>query len=405
METLQLILKYLSGKASQDDRKAMETWMSESNDNKSLFEDIKSIDEQSNSLQNINLIDTDVEWNAFMSKVNSSESAKVIDLPTNGKVKNLSTNVFRRRVALSAAASLILILGAIFLFPNKFKEIHTGDMPFAMTLDDGTKIDLAANSYLKYPLEFATSAREIFINGTAKIDIAKDPSKPFTIKSPLTGVEVLGTTIDLEASDDASTLGVIEGNVSMFPAGKKSEAMLLKTGDIVRYTSAGFEVLTEPEVVPEPEPEPEVVPEPEPEPEVVPEPEPEVVPEPEPEVVPEPEPEVVPEPEPEVVPEPEPEVVPEPEPEVVPEPEPEVEEIPRGKFKMGTFIDYLKKTHPEKDNFKLKGGVKYDKNDTINVSISAPLSTILKQLEEKYIIEYSDDCDGCFEIKSMIRKK
>ena len=345
METLQLILKYLSGKASQDDRKAMETWMSESNDNKSLFEDIKSIDEQSNSLQNINLIDTDVEWNAFMSKVNSSESAKVIDLPTNGKVKNLSTNVFRRRVALSAAASLILILGAIFLFPNKFKEIHTGDMPFAMTLDDGTKIDLAANSYLKYPLEFATSAREIFINGTAKIDIAKDPSKPFTIKSPLTGVEVLGTTIDLEASDDASTLGVIEGNVSMFPAGKKSEAMLLKTGDIVRYTSAGFEVLTEPEVVPEPEPE------------------------------------------------------------VVPEPEPEVEEIPRGKFKMGTFIDYLKKTHPEKDNFKLKGGVKYDKNDTINVSISAPLSTILKQLEEKYIIEYSDDCDGCFEIKSMIRKK
>jgi len=41
METNQLILRYLSGKASQDDRGALETWISESNDNKTLFEDLK----------------------------------------------------------------------------------------------------------------------------------------------------------------------------------------------------------------------------------------------------------------------------------------------------------------------------------------------------------------------------
>jgi len=72
METIQLILQYLNGKASQDDREAMETWISKSEGNKSLFEDIKSIDEQSNNLNNTILIDTDAEWSKFLNKVNTS---------------------------------------------------------------------------------------------------------------------------------------------------------------------------------------------------------------------------------------------------------------------------------------------------------------------------------------------
>jgi len=74
METIQLILQYLNGKASQDDREAMETWISKSEGNKSLFEDIKSIDEQSNNLNNTILIDTDAEWSKFLNKVNTSQS-------------------------------------------------------------------------------------------------------------------------------------------------------------------------------------------------------------------------------------------------------------------------------------------------------------------------------------------
>jgi len=267
------------------------------------------------------------------------------------------------------------------MFPNKFKEIHTGDTPMAITLDDGSQVNLAANSYMKYPVKFGDLAREVFIDGTATLDINSDPSKPFTVNSPMTGVEVLGTIIDLEASTDASKLGVVEGKVSMYPSGEKTRSIQLNKGDVIAYTSAGFDTLMIGGVdfKNPPEPEPEVVPEPEPTPEPVPEPEPT----------------------PEPVPEPEP--TPEPEPEVVPEPEPEPA-LPRSKFLMGTFIDYLKDTHPEKDKFKIKGGVKYDKKDTVEVSISAPLSTILKQLEEKYVIEYSEDCEGCYEIISLTPK-
>ncbi len=371
MKTIQLILQYLAGKASQDDREAMETWISASQGNKSLFEDIKSLDEQSNNLSNTSLIDTDAEWSKFLNKVNSSESAKVVDLHERGKVKNLSSNVFRRRFALAAAASVILILGAIFMFPDKYKEIHTGDTPMAITLDDGSQINLAANSFIKYPIKFDGKVREIFIDGIAKLDIFSDPSRPFTINSPITGVDVLGTVVDLEASKESSKLGVVEGKVTMFPAEDKNNAIVLNTGDVIAYTSAGFDTLMIGGVDfknPPPPPEPEVVPEPEPEPEVVPEPEPE--------------------------------------PEVIPEPEPEIEkpEYKRSEFLLHTFIDYLKKNHPEKDNFKTKGDLKYSKTDTVNVSVSAPLSIILKQMEERYAIEYSEDCDGCFEIISITPK-
>lgn len=153
----------------------------------------------------------------------------------------------------------------------------------------------------------------------------------------------------------------------MYSQEDKSISVIAKTGDVILYTSEGFKDLTPP---PTPPPKVEEKPEPKPEPKQ------------------------------EVIVKDT--VVTEEVKDTVVAEEPEQ---PRGKFLLHTFIEHLKNTHPEKDKFKTKRGLKYNKKDTVKVTIAASLSTILKQLEEQYNIEYSEDCEDCYEIIGISPKE
>jgi len=98
---------------------------------------------------------------------------------------------------------------------------------FMLVLSDGTRVHLNAGTTLKYPVEFIKGKyRQVFLEGEAYFDVAKDPKHPFVVNTDDINIQVLGTRFNLSAySEDAATNTVlVEGSVGFFEKGKKFDS-------------------------------------------------------------------------------------------------------------------------------------------------------------------------------------
>lgn len=95
-------------------------------------------------------------------------------------------------------------------------------------LSDGTVVELNADSYIKYPIEFAKDARDVVVEGELLFKVATNKSWPFKVKSSKQQLEVLGTTFNLQARDGINKTTLIEGSVKIIVAEKE---YFLKPGD------------------------------------------------------------------------------------------------------------------------------------------------------------------------------
>ena len=98
----------------------------------------------------------------------------------------------------------------------------------SVKLADGTVVELNADSYIKYPIEFAEDAREVTVEGELLFKVASNKSWPFKVKSNKQQLEVLGTTFNLQTRDGIDKTTLIEGSVKITVAEKE---YLLKPGD------------------------------------------------------------------------------------------------------------------------------------------------------------------------------
>lgn len=86
-----------------------------------------------------------------------------------------------------------------------------------ITLSEGSKVWLNSGSKLIFPPTFKGKTREVFLEGEALFDIAKNPEKPFFVKTGMFSMKVYGTRFNLQAykQDDDYNVVLIEGSVSM----------------------------------------------------------------------------------------------------------------------------------------------------------------------------------------------
>ena len=82
---------------------------------------------------------------------------------------------------------------------------------------DGTKLWLNAGSRAVYPVEFTENSREIFIEGEAYFEVAKDENKPFIVKTGLVEVKVLGTKFNINAypQESKTEVALVSGSVQV----------------------------------------------------------------------------------------------------------------------------------------------------------------------------------------------
>lgn len=89
---------------------------------------------------------------------------------------------------------------------------------FKLILSDGTVVHLNAGSSIKYPVKFIEGTkREVFLHGEAFFDVTKDADHPFVVNVNDLNVRVLGTKFNVSSypeEENVSTV-LIEGSVAL----------------------------------------------------------------------------------------------------------------------------------------------------------------------------------------------
>lgn len=118
---------------------------------------------------------------------------------------------------------------------------YTVNIPYGgeynLVLPDGTRIYLNAGTTLRYPDHFAGGSREIFLSGEAYLEVSRDTSRPFIVRTDDMDVRVLGTVFNVNAYPDGSYVRttLVEGKVETSCGG---ERIVMKPGTQVAYDKA-----------------------------------------------------------------------------------------------------------------------------------------------------------------------
>jgi len=100
-----------------------------------------------------------------------------------------------------------------------------------LTLPDGTTVTLNAGSRLKYDNTFGIADRVVQLEGEGFFKVAKDPERPFLVKTSHLNVLALGTSFNVKAypGDETIETTLIEGSVKVeeIIEGRLPEAMVL----------------------------------------------------------------------------------------------------------------------------------------------------------------------------------
>ena len=140
---------------------------------------------------------------------------------------------------------------------NEIDLFNQLTVPYAkssvLTLHDGTKIWVNADTKLVYPVEFEKDKREIYVNGEIFLDVAHDAQRPFIVRTGDFRIQVVGTRFNVQAyaSDEQSRIALESGSVkiitennddvllspnTMYEQDKNGNSSV-KDADIRKYTS------------------------------------------------------------------------------------------------------------------------------------------------------------------------
>ena len=103
---------------------------------------------------------------------------------------------------------------------------NTIDIPiggeYQLVLADGTKVWLNADSKLRFPVSFTAERREVYLEGEAYFEVAKDSAREFWVHAGAMDVKVLGTSFNVKAYERLETVAttLVEGSVEVACAGK-----------------------------------------------------------------------------------------------------------------------------------------------------------------------------------------
>ncbi len=172
------------------------------------------------------------------------------------KTSNLAPHPQKRRNRLFTgmkygAAAVVLLLLLFNIYRLQYREdisaINMIETPkgekASVTLSDGTKVWLNAETKLTYPAQFGRKKREVTIEGEGYFEVAKNDRKPFVLNGKGFNIHVLGTQFNVDAhpGEDVS-IALKEGKISVEVAEGENQLELCAS-DQLRLMAGGRTIL------------------------------------------------------------------------------------------------------------------------------------------------------------------
>lgn len=218
----EILAKYFSGEANNDERLLVESWRSQSKENAKAFFDSKII---------------------WMDSIRFEEKrpdilAAIIDEQPAGKgLQSFMINY--NWVKYAAAAVLVLALGLLFILNQPSQSFNS------QILEDGSEISILGNAEVEV-VSMTDELREVrLISGKAFFDIERDESRPFVIYTNNAKIKVLGTSFLINAESADTEVRVASGLVELIKSNDDLSVKLEK-GEMGHISNSNIGIIKKP---------------------------------------------------------------------------------------------------------------------------------------------------------------
>jgi transmembrane sensor len=246
MELEKLIVEYFEGQLDEAGKEVLFNEIKKSEENKSHFYAYKLIWEKTAEQKWHDNYSTEHEWLKTSKKLNT------------GFESSRKTMQFKRWVQYAAIMIFGLLLGFLIIntFQNKQQASLANNEIYVpkgqksqLTLSDGTKIWLNAETHLVYPNSFNhAQTREVTLEGEAYFEVATNEKIPFIVQAGKLHIKVLGTSFNVKSYPDEQTIEttLIEGKVSLNSTTQPSGQVILNPSEKAVFSKSNQNIKIEP---------------------------------------------------------------------------------------------------------------------------------------------------------------
>jgi ferric-dicitrate binding protein FerR (iron transport regulator) len=200
----QLIARKLSGEATPEEVRELESLLKEHPESHYFFELFSDYWSISPKTANDN-IQEEIHFQQILAIAENGNE----ETPASQNPVEKGANVFRMRKIL-AAASILGIIACVYFFARSLNSGNNGELALNevtakpgsriyLLLPDGSKVWLNSESKLEYKSDFNDSVREVTLEGEAFFDVVKDKKHPFIVHTSDIDVRVLGTAFNVKS--------------------------------------------------------------------------------------------------------------------------------------------------------------------------------------------------------------
>ncbi len=215
----ELLQKYISGDATDAEKRRVVEWMQETPEN---------VREYMNRRKQHDML----LWHA----------ASVAD------AREARKKMFSWRTVLTATAKVAAMVAIVLLAvhyrngdnrlqePGTFQTVHVpAGQRAELLLADGTKVWLNSRSTLKFPAYFNGETRSVRLDGEGYFVVAKKEKQPFIVETGRCNIKVLGTEFNVMAyaADSVWETALLRGAVEMYFPGIAAPSMKLEPNSMV----------------------------------------------------------------------------------------------------------------------------------------------------------------------------
>jgi transmembrane sensor len=224
----QIMIRYLQGACTPEEKARFEIWLQASEENRTQF------------------YETRVAW--YASRIEFYGSKEQLDKA----VAALNHHIVPRRKKISMqwvryAAVFIGVATIAWLF--WIRKHSTASAPIMITetvsqidssklvlLNDGTRVWLNSNSTIIYPQQFSNGKRTVQLEGEAYFDVTHDPAHPFIIHTSTVDIKVLGTAFNVQARSKEVEAILVRGKIAIGDS-LGHDLAVMKPGEMARYAN------------------------------------------------------------------------------------------------------------------------------------------------------------------------
>lgn len=197
----ELIIRYLAGEMSNDERLRFQEWMQAEPSRVELYDQLRETWDNAELASDILDVNPDAEWAKFQTKVGWADAALTEAAP---KKQNKSW------LRVASIAAIVGLAGAFYwLSSPSTTTVATLNEIAATSLPDGSEVDVASSSSITYDEAFGSKHRHVELKGKALFEVTHNPALPFTVDAGPVQITVLGTNFLVEAEHPEDSVVVI----------------------------------------------------------------------------------------------------------------------------------------------------------------------------------------------------